>query len=49
MLNKDQVMHLNSLITPKDKEAVIKSLPTKKALGQMVLLQNFPRFSKPLI
>ena len=29
-LNQDQINHLNSPITPKEIEAVIKSLPTKK-------------------
>jgi hypothetical protein len=28
-LNQDQINHLNSLIAPKEIEAVIKSLPTK--------------------
>jgi hypothetical protein len=30
-LNLDQINHLNSLIAPKEIEAVIKSLPTKKS------------------
>jgi hypothetical protein len=29
-LNQDRINHLNSSITPKEIEAVIKSLPTKK-------------------
>jgi hypothetical protein len=29
-LNQGQIIHLNSPITPKEIEAVIKSLPTKK-------------------
>jgi hypothetical protein len=29
-LNQDQINHLNSLMTPKNIEAVIKNLPTKK-------------------
>jgi hypothetical protein len=29
-LNEDQINHLNSPITPKEVEAVINSLPTKK-------------------
>jgi hypothetical protein len=32
-LNQDQINHLNSPITPKQIEAVIKSLPTKKIPG----------------
>ena len=32
-LNKDQISHLNSPITPKEIEAVISSLPTKKSPG----------------
>jgi hypothetical protein len=32
-LNQDQVNYLNSLIIPKEIEAVIKSLPTSKGLG----------------
>jgi hypothetical protein len=32
-LNKDQMNHLNSHITPKEIEAVIKSLPTIKGPG----------------
>jgi hypothetical protein len=30
MLNQDQINHINSPATPKEIEAVIKSLPTKK-------------------
>ena len=30
-LNQDQINHLNSPITPKEIEVVIKSLPTKKS------------------
>jgi hypothetical protein len=29
-LNQDQINHLNSPITPKDIEAIIKNLPTTK-------------------
>ena len=32
-LNQDQVNHLNSPISPKEIEAVIKSLPTKQSPG----------------
>jgi hypothetical protein len=32
-LNQDQMYHPNSPITPKEIEAVIKSLPTKKSPG----------------
>ena len=32
-LNQNQINHLNSPIIPKDIEAVIKSLPTKKSPG----------------
>jgi len=41
MLNQDQINHLNSPITPKEIEAVIKSFPTKKKFqDQMGLVQN---------
>jgi hypothetical protein len=32
-LNQDQINHLNSLISPKEIEVAIKSLPTKKSPG----------------
>ena len=32
-LNQDQINHLNSPISPKEIEAVIKSLPTKQSPG----------------
>ena len=32
-LNQNQINHLNSPIAPKETEAVIKSLPTKKSPG----------------
>jgi hypothetical protein len=45
-LNQDQINDLNSPISPKEKEAVINSLPTKKAQEQMGLVQNSIRPSK---
>jgi hypothetical protein len=45
-LNQNQKNHLNSLITPKEIEAVIKSLPTKKSEDQMDLVQKSFRTSK---
>ena len=45
-LNQDHINNLNSLITPKEIEIVIKSLPTKKAQDQMVLVKNSIRPSK---
>ena len=39
-LNQDQISHLNSLITPKEIEAVIKSLPIKKFQDQMGSVLN---------
>jgi hypothetical protein len=49
-LNRDQINHLNSSISPKEIEAVIKSLLTKKkkkkGQDQMVLVQNSIRPSK---
>jgi hypothetical protein len=42
----DQISHLNSPITSKEIEAVIKSLPTKRAQDQMILVQNSIRPSK---
>ena len=39
-LNQEQINYLNSPIFPKEIEAVIKHLPTKKAQGQMALVQN---------
>jgi hypothetical protein len=32
-LNQDQINHLNSLLSPREIEAVIKSLPTQKSPG----------------
>jgi hypothetical protein len=45
-LNQDQINHVKSPITPKEKEAVIKSLPTTKSQDQMGLVQNSIRTSK---
>jgi hypothetical protein len=39
-LNQDQISSLNWPIIPSEIEAVIKNLPTKKAQGQKVLVQN---------
>jgi len=38
--NQDEVNHLNSPITPKEIEAVIKRLPPKKVQDQMGLVKN---------
>ena len=46
-LNQDQVNDLNSLISPKEIEAVINSLPAKKkAQDQMGFVQSSIRPSK---
>jgi hypothetical protein len=45
-LNKDQVNCLNSPITPKEIEAVIKNFPSKNVQGQMVLVLNSTKPSK---
>ena len=44
-LNQDQVNDLNSPISPKEIEAVINSLPTKKkkAQDQMGFVQSFSK------
>ena len=47
-LNQDQVNDLNSPISPKEIEAVINSLPTKKAQDQMGLVQSSTRPSKKI-
>jgi hypothetical protein len=50
-LNQDQVNDLNSPISPKEIEAVINSLPTKKkkkTQDQMVLVQSSIRPSKKI-
>jgi hypothetical protein len=45
-LVQDQINHLNSPITPKEVEAVIKSHPTQKIQDQTGLVQNSIRSSK---
>ena len=47
-LNQDQVNDLNGPISPKEIEAVINSLPTKKAQDQMGLVQSSIRPSKKI-
>ena len=48
-LNKDQVNDLNSLISPKEREAAINSLPAKKeAQEQVGLVQGSIRPSKKI-
>ena len=45
-LNQDQINNLNSPISPKEIEAVINSLLTKKAQDQMGLVYSSIRPSK---
>ena len=45
-LNQDQINDLNIPIFPKEIEAVINSLPTKKAKDQIGLVQSSTRPSK---
>ena len=40
-LNQDQINHLNSPVTPKEIEAVIKSFPTKKSPGSDTFSAEF--------
>ena len=47
-LNQDQVNDLNSPISPKEIEAVINGLPTKKAQDQMGLVQSSIKPSKKI-
>jgi hypothetical protein len=44
-LNQEDINHLNSPITYNEIEAVIKSLPTKRAQD---LMDSCPNFTKPL-
>jgi hypothetical protein len=49
-LNQDKINHVNSPITPKGIEAVIKSFPTKKSPGPDVFSAEFYQtFKKDLI
>jgi hypothetical protein len=45
-LNQDQIKHLNSPITPKEIDAVIKSLPTKMSPGPDDFGAEFYQISK---
>jgi hypothetical protein len=45
-LNQYQVNHLNSPITPKEIEIVIKNLPTTRSLGPDGFSAEFSGFSK---
>jgi hypothetical protein len=45
-LNLDQINHLNFPITPKEIEAAIKSLPTKKRPGPDVFIAEFYQIFK---
>jgi hypothetical protein len=49
-LNQDQINHLNSPITPKEVEAVIKNLPTKINPGPDVFsVEFYQTFKEDLI
>ena len=45
-LNRDQRNDLNNPIIPKEIEAAIESLPTKKAQDEIILVQNSIRPTK---
>ena len=45
-LNQDQVNNLNRPVSREELEAVIKNLPTKKVLDQMVSKKNSTRTSR---
>jgi hypothetical protein len=45
-INQNQINYLNSPITPKEMEAVIKISQSKKAHDYMVLAENSTRLSK---
>jgi NADH/NAD ratio-sensing transcriptional regulator Rex len=47
-LNQDQINNLNSLISPKEIETAINSLPTKKAQDLMGLVQSSIKPSKKI-
>ena len=47
-LNQDQIYYLNSPIFPKEIEAVINSLPTKKSQGPVGLVQSSIKPSKKI-
>jgi hypothetical protein len=40
-LNKEDISHLNKLVTSNETEALIKSIPTKKSLGLDGFYQTF--------
>ena len=44
--NQEESEYLNRQITPSEIEAVIKKLPTKKVVDQMVSQVNFTKCSK---
>ncbi|EGW07029.1 Retrovirus-related Pol polyprotein LINE-1 [Cricetulus griseus] len=45
-LNQEQISNLNRPITPNEIEAIIRSLPTKKAQRQIASMQNSTRNSR---
>jgi hypothetical protein len=52
-LNQNQISHLNSLITPKEIEAVINSVPTFKSPGpdgfSGEIYQTFKEYPIPIV